>query len=343
MIKKWLTLLCLLTCQTGFSWVDLEWLSREKNIITEMRQINFKRFPGAHNPSLIRTERGFLLTFRYLPDPDKHWISHIGIVELDAHLQPVAEPIFLNTRGPNSQTPSQAEDARLFTFQNRLFVIYNDNLDVEWPKQWDRRDMFLAELHLVNGQYELLEPVKLHYPQAYNYRFVQKNWTPFEYQGELFLSYTLNPHLVLHPNLTTGECNAFYESWFSSEWEWGEMRGSSQALLVDGEYLSFFHSGTFDYSEASFPFYMWHYFMGAYTFSAAPPFEITKMSPSPILTPGLYTPSGKGKRVVFPGSFAVDDSQIYLACGKDDCEIWILTINKEELKKSMQLTRAPDL
>ena len=231
---------------------------------------------------------------------------------------------------------SQAEDARLFSYRNRIFVIYNDNLEVVAPLYTDRRDLFIAELIWIDDHYELSVPLKLYYKEKYHNQLWQKNWTPFEYQGKLLLSYSLNPHLILYPNLMTGECYQFCETSLLLNWNFGPLRGSSQALLIDGEYFSFFHSGIVDFSHASSYYYLWHYFMGAYTFSAKPPFQLTSMTPHPILTEGLYTQSSREKRVIFPGGFAVVGPSLYLAYGKDDCEIWIMIIDKDALKKTMK-------
>jgi predicted GH43/DUF377 family glycosyl hydrolase len=75
--------------------------------------------------------------------------------------------------------------------------------------------------------------------------------------------------------------------------------------------------------------------MGAYTFSPEPPFEILQMTPEPLLSEDFYTPSYREKRVVFPGGFVARGPHIYVAYGKDDCEIWIATLDKEELKRTM--------
>ena len=75
--------------------------------------------------------------------------------------------------------------------------------------------------------------------------------------------------------------------------------------------------------------------MGAYTFSADPPFAITSYTKKPIVGEGFYTDSNYYKRVIFPGGFVVSDSVIYLAYGKDDSEIWIATIDKAALKKAL--------
>jgi hypothetical protein len=304
MLKKmFLTCLFLLiSCQKALTWIDLNSLYNNQKIVTAAKQIQFEDFPNAHNPSLIKNDQGFLLTFRYVPDfYGQTWISYIGIVQLDESLEPVSQPTLLNTRCNRSRTPSQAEDARFFFYRNRLFLIYNDNVEVVEPGYWDRRDMFIAELIWAQDHYELSSPLKLYYEQDYSHRLWQKNWTPFEYDDKLFFAYAINPHVILHPNLITGACFSFYDTALYLDWKFGQLRGSSQALFVDGEYLSFFHSGIYDNSEVSWSWGLFHYFMGAYTFSAKPPFQITSMTPSPIIADGFYAHSNREKRVIFPG------------------------------------------
>ena len=75
--------------------------------------------------------------------------------------------------------------------------------------------------------------------------------------------------------------------------------------------------------------------MGAYTFSAEPPFHITQMTALPIFTEEFYSPSFYYKKVVFPGGFVESGPFIYLAYGKDDSEIWIATLDKQALKNAL--------
>ena len=52
-----------------------------------------------------------------------------------------------------------------------------------------------------------LEPayreVYLNYSGA---EYTEKNWMPWEYEGQLYLSYSLCPHRVLRCNATDGRC-----------------------------------------------------------------------------------------------------------------------------------------
>ncbi len=308
----------------------------DEKIVVATTRFEFDQFPDAFNPSIIKVPQGFLLTFRYCPDRNENpWLAYVGVALLNDALEQISEPELLNTRQKNSKTPSQVEDARVFSYKGRLFLIYNDNIDLTSPMTWDRRDMFMAELTYVDNQFKLSSPLKLAYEAKYHTAMWQKNWVPFEWNNMLLMTYSINPHEILYPNLMNGSCYHCYDTWMDIDWKWGKLRGSTPPLLVDGEYLAFFHSGAVTSSRASWGWELWHYFMGAYTFSAEPPFKITKISPHPIVAEGFYTQSAREKRVIFPGGFAVSGPYIYMAYGKDDYEIWIATIDKDALKKSL--------
>lgn len=314
----------------------LSCFSDDSSIVKSFKRVYISEYPGSYNPSLMKLNEHYVLTFRYQPDRAyKPWISYIGIALLDASFNVIGKPELLNTRAFDDNTPSQSEDARIFSFDGNLYIVFNDNMDFENPNYWERRDMYLAELNLEDGKFYLGPPLRLIHTEKYRNTLWQKNWSPFEWEGNLLLSYSINPHEVIRPNLIKGSCKSTFTTEKPISWEFGTLRGSTPAQLIDGEYLAFFHSGTTLTSEFSDNLELWHYFMGAYTFSQNPPFELTSISASPINAEGFYTYSHYHKRVVYPGGFVVDGSNIYLALGKDDAEIWIATLDLNELKKTM--------
>ncbi|HEV8051123.1 MAG TPA: hypothetical protein VGP47_01415 [Parachlamydiaceae bacterium] len=315
-----------------------------KKIVTSTKQLYLQEYPGAWNPSIVKFRDGYLLTFRWAPNRIMEpWVSHIGIVLLNKTFDPISKPELLDTRVYNGATPSQAEDARIMCMGDKLYLFYNDNMDLIFPSHWERRDMYVAELICKDDEFELSQPMRLRHKTKYRDRPWQKNWTPFEWKDKLLLSYSINPHEIIVPDLDTGICAPFndkkslipQDSWLFGVWEYDSLRGGTPAQLVDGEYLAFFHSGIITKTAASEHKDIWHYFMGAYTFSAEPPFVITKASQEPIDATGFYTYSSYSKRVIYPGGFIHDGSNIYLAYGKDDSEIWIATLDLAELKNSM--------
>jgi predicted GH43/DUF377 family glycosyl hydrolase len=163
---------------------------------------------------------------------------------------------------------------------------------------------------------------------------------PFDWHGQLLFAYGLNPHEIIMPDLNLGRCHPLCDSTFTTRWHWGEWRGGTPALLVDGEYLAFFHSSIQTRSPASKGMVMHHYYMGAYSYAGDPPFAMRSATREPIVSEGFYTYSSYEKRVIFPGGFAVVGSSIYVAYGKDDNELWIATLDKAELKKAMKPIRS---
>lgn len=332
---KLLILACILTHSLMASILEKGLaLNFKEQVVIRTKKIEIPGFPQAFNPSLLKIKEGFLLTFRAVPDLEKApWISNIGVMILNDAFEPISEPQLLNTRPGDHITPSQSEDARIFTYRGRIFLIYNDNLEEVCIDYHHERSLYIAELFQDRHQFSLSLPLKLFHEQKF--QPVQKNWTPFEYGNQLLLSYTINPHEILYPNLSSGACHTLYETKMHLDWKWGPLKGSTPPQLVDGEYWSFFHSGTRLVSSASSGYDMWHYFMGVYTFSAHPPFQMTKISQLPLIAEGFYTSSSYYKRVIFPGGFVVLGPLIYVAYGKDDEEIWIATLNKEALKRTL--------
>jgi predicted GH43/DUF377 family glycosyl hydrolase len=321
---------------TIFNFFNLEAKQHTGEIVTGIKKIEIEGFPEAFNPSIVKVDNGFLLTFRYFVGYHQPSVSFIGIVRLDNNLNVISKPQLLNTRDESSTTPSQAEDARIFECNNKLFVLYNDNETFFSPSIKERRDMYIAELIISSDYFELTKPVKLIHEKKYASVNWQKNWVPFVWNGKVLMGYSINSHEILEPHLVKGVSKTLFTSNKKIKWQWGNLRGGTPALLVDGNYLGFFHSSKVDISEASFLQPMHHYYMGAYVFSSKPPFDILKTSPSPIISPGFYTQTSCDKRVVFPGGLAIAGNNLYVAYGKDDAEIWIATINKTNLFKSLK-------
>jgi predicted GH43/DUF377 family glycosyl hydrolase len=330
--------LALIFAVSGFSSIkdNFEELAFDQNIVLETKRIEFEDFPDSYNPSILKIAAGNLMCFRYSPDSYSNpWVSYIGLVLLNDSFEPISKPQLISTRAKNSNIQSQSEDARLFSYRDRIFLIYNDNMEVNNTSYADRRDMHIVEIAVHQNGFSASAPLRLLHQEKIHHLW-QKNWAPFEWDKKLLISYSINPHEILYANLINGSCYPCYETQAPLEWELGTLRDSSPAQLVDGEYLAFFHSGTVLSSFSSWGWDLWHYFMGAYTFSPNPPFEITRFTPLPIVGEGFYTQSNHAKRVIFPGGYIVRDPYIYVAYGKDDCEIWIAKLDKKELQKALK-------
>ena len=120
---------------------------------------------------------------------------------------------------------------------------------------------------------------------------------------------------------------------------WGPLRGGTQAQLVDGQYLGFFHSYFIDSRKVAW------YLMGAYTFEAEPPFRITGISPYPILFDGIYETEPKNtscldKYIIYPAGFVTEERDgkkvIQVTCGENDSAIKVVSFDQEQLLKSLK-------
>jgi len=177
----------------------------------------------------------------------------------------------------------------------------------------------------------------------------EKNWTPFVWnnpqsgQDEVYLIYKYVPFQILKMELPlNGKADMLHghpakkgvRNW---EKKWGEIRGGSSAIRVGDEFLTFFHS-SFKSGEIRY------YVMGALMFAGKPPFQITRISPCPILfkdiyktdvTPRVWFYPRNHLRVLFPGGATEgrDNGRdvFYVVCGENDVTIKCVVVDKANL------------
>lgn len=318
--------------------IDLE--ERAQSFVLNTQKISIPGFPNAFNPSIIRWKGSLLLCFRDIPDLKYKYNSEIGLVWLDEKFKPKSKPQLLDIKGKYSIIPARAEDARLILVKDSLYIVYSDNKDEKITRGGFR--VYIGEIKLDGDNFSLHNVECLSRYEGESILKREKNWVPFDYHGNLLLAYSISPHLILRPLLQqSGKCETFSFIQQAIPWQWGDLRGGTPGLIVkDSEYLAFFHSSIDMKTVHSNEQVMSHYFMGAYTFSSSPPFEITQVSPEPIIGKGfyhgkMYQPFWKQVRVVFPGGFIFDENYIWVAYGRQDHEIWIVKLNKHELFKSL--------
>jgi predicted GH43/DUF377 family glycosyl hydrolase len=323
-----------------YSLIDLE--DHTQDFVLEVKKINIPGFPHAFNPSIIRYKDSLLLSFRNVRNPNSHeWYnSDLYLVWLDEEFNPKSKPQFLQTNPDNPAMAPRAEDARLVFINNRLHIVYSDNKEEEVTKGGFR--VYIAEVIFDGKKFSLKNnECLLEYEDASPGRR-EKNWSPFDYEGNMMLAYSFTPHRILKPLVGTGKCETFATTLGDISWPWGEIRGGTPGILDEDHYLAFFHSQIKMESVHSNGKMMLHYFMGAYTFSKEPPFEITFLSPEPIIGKGFYHGANYKPyknwgtlRVVFPCGFIMNHDFIWIAFGRQDHEMWISKIDKKALLKTL--------
>ncbi len=314
--------------------------SEKLGVVKNVRTIHFDSEFPKYNPSIIeREEGGYHLFFRH--DEPKNvyqsvpFHSYIGCADLDKDftLRKVVEKLNTGSRF--------SEDPRVVRVGKDLFVSWNDQLD---------SDVYCRTIHSAKWD-----------PKTYTFEYitnldqhiqwVEKNWVPFERWEKnvphLGFIYAVQPHKILdvpHPEknevvhlISQGDAALSKLKWGH---RWGRIGGGSTARLIEGEYISFFHSS---FRE---PDGLIWYVMGAYTFEAAPPHRITSISRCPILFPGIYeseflNTADPSKKIIYPAGIAVEkkgeDILLHVSCGENDSAVKIVTIDYHTLKKHMVL------
>lgn len=323
----------------AYGLIDLE--EGIQDFVLETRKLEIPGYPQALNPSIIRWKGELLMSFRIIPDRKQKYNSEIGVVWLDEDFRPVSTPQILKLNPPHipSTAPSRAEDARLIDVGGTLYLVYDDNRDEKISKAGFR--VYVAKLEVFNRFVVATEIEAIVQFEGESPQIREKNWVPFVYQNELLLAYSLSPHLIFRYLPGTGSCETLAKTEPCLKWDWGILRGGTPGIKIDNQYyLSFFHSSIKMKSAHATDQEVLHYFMGAYTFSSEPPFELTRISPCPIVGKNFYhgevhVPYWHPVRVVYPVGFIHDQRTVSVFYGRQDHEIWVVKLDKKGLLNSL--------
>lgn len=295
-----------------------------QDFMLKTKRILIPEYPYAFNPSIVRWNGSLLLSFRTLLDsPEK---SQIGLIRVDHKFNQLNKPQLLDLGMAPLFT---AEDARLLTVGNDLYLVYTDNIR-----------MYLALLDFNGERFFIKHQENLFYAEGDTLR-QEKNWVPFDYKGRFLMAYSLSPHRIIYPRIGKGGCKTMGLSHPQISWNWGELKGGTPGILIDHQYyLAIFHSTIKMTTVHSNGQEILHYFMGAYTFAKKPPFAITHISPMPLVAKGfysgkIYTPYWRPLHVVFPCGLLDDGSYLWITYGRQDHEIWVAKVDKRRLLDSL--------
>jgi predicted GH43/DUF377 family glycosyl hydrolase len=328
------------------SLINLE--DNSQQFVLKTRQIILDEYPHAFNPSIIQWDNKILLSFRVIsddiliePDCNSSAESQIGLQWLDKNFNPLGKPQILCFKNEESAV-LRSEDARLVKVEDKCYLVYSDNRESQVSDEGFR--MHVTELIIEKEKISAGYTTRISEFEGEKKHRREKNWVPFDYCGNMMLAYSLSPHFIMvHAHYTTS-AETICKTHPKITWNYGELRGGTPALKVNNEYLAFFHSSIDMATIHSKGKNISHYFIGAYTFSQHPPFEITALSPEPIITEGFYEgkeyePYWKPVRVVFPCGYIMDNHYIYLSYGRQDHEIWIVQMDKYKLLESLVQVR----
>lgn len=217
-------------------------------------------------------------------------------------------------------------DARFCTMGGRLFVHYNDG----W--QGSGNHIFLVEID--RDTLQAAGPARqlvLDGPR----QTVEKNWMLFEHDGQLWVIYSISPHVVLKVELVdqqTALCRPVYcQEWDARAYtvRYGPLRGGAPPVQGEKCYISIFHSLFPVRPLRRLLFRLLRrrstatlrYVAGVYAFEAQPPFAPQWLHPEPLIQPPplprRFTPQldSRIERCAYPCGSVHRDGQWFISIG----------------------------
>lgn len=305
-------------------------LSDATKVVKKVFSLQIPGFPGAYNPSIVKFENGFLLSFRY---DDSHLNrSVVGLVRLDGNFRVIGTPVV-------ADTTYDQQDARLFWYNGNLYSTATRVISLDPPQC----PISLSQIDTKTLKFSSIVDLQFH-PQC-----IEKNWVPLVSKDHddgipvLYYIYSHNPlHIVRVSSLSEGTIEEVSQSSNKSTipWEkkWGKIRGGTPCVTIGKQQLAFFHSSFCDGIR-------WWWVIGAMTFENDPSLRIAKLSPFPILARKMYTTplaerfKDRTFKVAFPGGFVEirknNRSLFYLVYGENDSGIKVLVLDKKRVLSSL--------
>ena len=285
------------------------------------------------NPAVTKTEdKTILWTRKYdvLPRSVKHREAQLANNSIEPYTlnddMTVGDKIPYNLVG---QYPGeQMEDPRAMYYNGKYYIGCASYVPAEFPFSGSTHQ----KLYILDdsGRYE--DYLSINYEgnadNILDTSRSQKNWSWFFKDDRLHIVYDMHPR---HTVLICDSEMKYPEKRFISNrayWKYGESRGGSNPILHEGRYWCFFHSST-DVAPGKRI-----YFMGYYSFSPEPPFNVLSVSKEPILS-GNYIDNGNPyirSLVVFPGGAYLEDDTWTVVYGVNDYSSGWIKIPHKDLK-----------
>ena len=276
------------------------------------------------NTGIVRhAEKLWAVTRRWTHHGGGIWTSQIVVFALTEDLQS-SSPFILQL--PKHFPREQHEDPRILSLSNgRLALSYS-----AWvpglATQSHQALSFLAPdwthlktLHLAYGRNGMA-------PQKGSGH--EKNWIWFNHGNKWHFVYAFAPmHTVIE---VQGE---FHVKEHKTDvrpipWIWGDIRGGTPPVWVDGLYWTFFHSSLPWRGKQN------RYYMGAYAFEGQPPFKPVKITKKWILAGSEENVrSFRGPPVVFACGAVYEKGEWLVTGGSNDEETFWIKMSHKKLEK----------
>lgn len=213
--------------------------------------------------------------------------------------------------------PFLVEDPRFISHDGKLILVYTDGLK-----------MYSSELD------DSLEVAKNHgrikgpYVKSASGINREKNWSPFSFDGKLHYIYSDYPRIIICPD------GGLWMPKQGLQWDFGAIRGGTPAVRWENDYITFFHS-SLEFFNPDANETRRVYYVGAYTFSASPPFSARKVTEIPLIKAVPYRNHVERPAisyVVFPTGVIEEKDHFVVSYGCNDYCTRITRISKTLLK-----------
>jgi hypothetical protein len=239
------------------------------------------------------------------------------------------------------------EDLRLMVDPKNENVVLGFGTAITYTEQlrYSKITMGMAEIHDMTDPMEVISD---EFSTNFPCKKVDKNWMPFYSGDNLYLSYTIEPHLILKVNRTDFSCSkAFISSMSSYPWPYGELRGSVPPVKIGNQYLSMFHSKMLQpeindiFPDKLHPLYgiKMFYPCGFYMFEDNPPFRITSVSRKMVneMLPMTIDIDKEEYQIVFPMQLSLfENDYLYMTYGENDLRTNIVRLPLAEVLANME-------
>ena len=116
-------------------------------------------------------------------------------------------------------------------------------------------------------------------------------------------------------------------------WEYGDLRGGTNAVLVGDRFLALFHSRPKLHGSD-----LVTYFFGAYSFSTGLPFRLLSVSNVPIIDENFYTGPWVSKKITYgpyPTTLMIEGNNLRVVMGYNDLKGCVLSFTLETVLRSL--------
>lgn len=193
------------------------------------------------------------------------------------------------------------EDLRLLTYNNEIYgtcTAIATNPDVT-----NEIILFKINDNKINNVLRL---------KGYENHKCQKNWMPFVNNNKINFLYSMDPFIILEPNMETGECKIVVNKKF--DFDMKNYRGSSQLIDYDNGWLFIIHTVLFINSKRKYVHRFVHMDKSFNNIRISPLFYFIK------------------KTIEFVAGLVEYDNKLFITYGYEDKLAYMAQINAESVK-----------